>query len=118
MKNVKVVKILYDGVSFDDGSTLESYHSNECCESHYLNFSDLTIKDFDGLEFDLSTDNFFERVEGYGIALKPLNGNPVRVPGYGSNNGNYSSELDLILKKDGKEIKLHDITECQKLEWW
>lgn len=74
---------------------------------------DLTLSDFEGLEFDLTTDDFFERIEGFGIALKPTNGHPVRIPGYGSNNGYYSSKLDLILT-DGKTFtKTYDISECQ-----
>ena len=44
---------------------------------------DLDLSDFDGLEFDLTNDNFFERIKGYGIALKPINGWAVRIPGYG-----------------------------------
>jgi hypothetical protein len=58
----------------------------------------LTIADFEGLEFDISGDDFFERIDGYGIALKSLNGHPVRIPGYGSNNGYYSCDLELVLK--------------------
>jgi len=73
----------------------------------------LTIADFDNLEFDLTTDDFFERIEGYGIALKPLIGHPVRIPGYGSNNGYYSGNLYLVLS-DGKDFnKVFDVTECQ-----
>jgi hypothetical protein len=75
----------------------------------------LTLADFDGLEFDLTSDDFFERIEGYGIALKPVAGHPVRIPGYGSNNGYYSSQLDLVLS-DGKGFsKVFDVSECQKI---
>jgi len=76
----------------------------------------LALADFDGLEFDLTSDGFFERIEDYGIALKPLVGFPVRIPGYGSNNGYYSDQLDLILS-DGKAFsKVFDITECQEVD--
>jgi hypothetical protein len=93
----------------------EGVYIQECCESHYLSLSDLTLDDFKGLEFDLSNDNFFERVKGYGIALKPKNGHPIRIPGYGLNNGYYSSNLNLIISNtDGKGIYIkYDITECQ-----
>jgi len=75
----------------------------------------LTLADFAGLEFDLTSDDFFERIVGYGIALKPIVGFPVRIPGYGSNNGYYSSDLDLVLI-DGKGFsKVFDITECQDI---
>lgn len=104
-----------DSLKFDNGFELYSNHDQSCCESHYLSFSDLSLDDFDGLKFDLSKDNFFERVKGYGIALKPVNGWPVRIPGYGSNNGYYSDNLELILW-DGKNEdskRIFDITECQ-----
>ena len=115
MKNLKVVKIDSESLVFDNGMVLTSHHDQDCCEFHYLSLSDLTLEDFKGLEFDLSNDDFFERVKDYGIALKPNNGHPVRIPGYGSNNGYYSSNLDLIiLNPDGKEtFKKYDISECQ-----
>ena len=116
MKQVKVVKVDSEGIDFDNGARLRSHHDQNCCESHYLDFSDLDLRDFEGLEFDLSGEDFFERLEDYGIALKPLNGHPVRVPGYGSNNGYYSSELILLIStKEGFE-KEFDITECQDYE--
>lgn len=112
MDKVKVVKIDSDSLEFENGISLYSDHEPDCCESHYLSFSDLTLEDFAGLEFDLTSDNFFERIDGYGIALNPVVGHPVRIPGYGSNNGYYSSNLDLVL--DGKDFhKVFDISECQ-----
>ena len=117
MENLKVVKIDSDSLEFDNGMVLFSGHDQDCCEHHYLSLSDLTLDDFKGLEFDLSNDDFFERIEGYGIALKPKNGFPVRIPGYGSNNGYYSTNLALIISNtDGRGVfKQYDITECQ--EW-
>lgn len=109
---MKVIKI-DDALYFDDGTVLSSYHSQSCCENHYLDFSHLTMEDFDGLEFDLTKDDFFERVQDYGIALKPIVGHPVRIPGYGSNNGYYSDNLSLTL--DGTIKKEYDITECQEV---
>lgn len=69
----------------------------------------------EGLEFDLNNDNFFEKVEGYGIRLIPKNGFPVSVPGYGYNNGHYTTNLTLIIAKKYIE-KEYDITECQDIE--
>ena len=116
MKNLKVIKVDSDVIYFENGVKLYSDHDQDCCEHHYLSMNDLTIADFDGLEFDLSNDDFFERIEDYGIALKPINGFPVRIPGYGSNNGYYGSNIDLIVT-DGKGIKkVYDISECQEYE--
>jgi hypothetical protein len=115
MENLKVVKIDSDSLEFDNGIILTSDHDQDCCENHYLSLSDLTIEDFNGLVFDLSKDDFYERIKDYGIALKPLNGFPVRIPGYGSNNGYYSSNLSLVIS-DGKGFtKTFDISECQDI---
>lgn len=109
----KVTKVDDESIDFDNGVSLYSNHDTDCCENHYLSMRDLTIADFDGLEFDLAGDIFFERIDGYGIALLPVNGHPVRIPGYGSNNGYYSSHLDLVLS-DGKGFcKVFDISDCQ-----
>ena len=115
MKNLKVVKINSNSLEFDNGMILYSDHEPDCCENHYLSLSDLTLDDFEGLEFDLTNDDFFGRIPDYGIALKPINGYPIRIPGYGENNGYYSSNLALILTNtDGRGIfKEYDITECQ-----
>lgn len=109
----KVSKINSDIIAFDDGHELYSNHDQDCCESHYLWFDDLTLADFEGLDFDLSRDDFFERIDGYGIALKPLNGFPVRIPGYGSNNGYYSSDLSLVLTLPETPTRFFDISDCQ-----
>ena len=116
MEKVKVVKFDSDSITFENGITLYSDHEQSCCETHYLSLSDLTMGDFEGLEFDLSTEDFFERIEGFGIALKPINGHPIRIPGYGSNNGFYSSNLALILTNGKTFEKVFDITECQSID--
>lgn len=117
MENLKVVKTDSDSLEFENGMQLYSNHDQECCENHYLSLSDLTLDDFKELEFDLSNDDFFERIEDYGIALKPKNGHLVRIPGYGSNNGYYSSNLHLIITNTTGQgvFKQYDIRECQ--EW-
>lgn len=111
----KVVLVTSDYLQFDDRSQLYSDHVSDCCERHWLAFNDLSISDFEGLDFDLSGPDFFEKIEGFGIRLVPTNGHPVSVPGYGSNNGYYSSNLTLVLKKEGFRAEF-DISECQEIE--
>ena len=114
MENLKVLKVENDEILFENGVRLYSNHDQDCCESHYLSMDNLTIEDFEGLEFDLTNDNFFKRIEDYGIELVPIKGHSVKIPGYASNNGYYSNQLDLILT-DGKDFtKEYDITECQE----
>ena len=110
----KVIKIDMGSICFDNGMELYSYHEQQCCEIHYLGMDDLTMADFEGLEFDLSDSGygFFHRIPGYGIELVPINGYPVRIPGYASNNGYYSANLTLVLS-DGENSREFDIQECQ-----
>ena len=115
MEKLKVVAIDPDSLMFDNGVLLYSAHERDCCEVHYLDFSDLTLEDFDGLEFNLNNDDFFERIDGYGITLNPTNGFPVRIPGYGRNNGYYTSNLTLVLTDYSEFKKVYDISECQNI---
>ena len=118
MNKLKVTAVTANEILFENGIKLYSDHNQDCCESHYLDLTHISISDFKGLEFDLSNDDFFERIEDYGIALKPINRFPVRIPGYGSNNGWYSSNLSLVLT-DGKDFtKIFDIAECQNINWY
>ncbi len=110
----KVTNITKDFIHFDDGSTLSSDHCQDCCENHYLDFKQLDIEDFRGLEFDLSTDNFFEKVKGFGIRLIPVHGHPIPVPGYGYNNGYYSSDLEFVINHQGNARSI-DISDCQDI---
>jgi hypothetical protein len=112
MNNLTVVKVDSESIDFNNGVVLFSEHDQDCCEIHYLSFDDLTIADFEGLEFDLTSENFFRRIDGYGIELVPIKGHSVKVPGYSSNNGYYSNELTLVVAGNGFR-KTFDITECQ-----
>ncbi len=111
---VKIVQINSDKIIFSDNSKLYSEHDQDCCESHYLSFNDLDFEELKSLEFNLE-DVFFNRINDYGIELLPINGFPVRIPGYGSNNGYYSSGLTLVLENQDGGKKTFDISECQ--EW-
>lgn len=113
MNKLKVINVDSYSIEFENGIMLYSDHSNDCCENHYLSMSDLTIEDFKDLEFDLTNDNFFNRIEGYGIELIPINGHTVKIPGYAYNNGYYSSHLDLLITDNAHFKKVFDITECQ-----
>lgn len=114
MEKLKVVKLTQEEIEFENGVKLSSYHPSDCCESHELYIKDLTMQDFEGLEFDLTNDNFFKRIPNYGIELIPLQGHSVKIAGHGYNNGYYSDHLDLVLS-DGKGFKKEfDITECQE----
>jgi len=105
-------------IKFSNGYILSTNHESDCCEIHYWSLSDLTIEDFNGLLFDLSSDNFFERVEGYGVKLIPTNGFPISIPAYGYNNGYYSDNLSLVIMDSNyNTIKEFEISECQSNQY-
>lgn len=115
MKCLKVVSVQSEKIIFEGGIELYSDHTPDCCEYHELTLSDLTIEDFEGLEFDLSSDSFFKRIPDYGIELIPIKGHSVKIPGHGSNNGYYSDQLDLVI--EGKDFtRTYDITDCQEID--
>jgi hypothetical protein len=116
MNGIKIIKMDSDSLVFDNGVEISSYHENDCCEHHWLSFEDLTLEDFDGLEFNLENDDFLKKIEGYGVELVPLKGHSVKVPGYGSNNGYYSTNLDLTISNAGEFSRNIDITDCQTID--
>ncbi len=110
----KVICVTATSILFDCGIKMLSQHNQDCCEEHFLFFGDLTLQDFYRLEFDLTGEDFFRRIPGYGIELMPLTGWSVRIPGYGFNNGYYSSAIDLVLERENGEIYAeYDVSECQ-----
>jgi hypothetical protein len=102
-----------EAILFSDGYILGSHHDADCCESHYLEFTNINLDIFKGLKFDLSNENFFKRIPEYGIELIPINGHSIKIPGYGYNNGYYSSNIDLIVIKDKEIINMYDVSDCQ-----
>lgn len=101
---------------------ISGYHCQSCCEEHYLDFSGIEELVEDGMLFCVDTENpesFFCRVEDFGIRLLPTNSHPVSVPGYGSNNGYYSSDLYLTVEdlRFHKEVLRVDVSECQDINW-
>lgn len=108
-----IVDINNDEIVFDSGYVMRSDHHSDCCESHWLDFSQVSMDDVDGLLFDLDSDTFFERVPDAGIRLIPTNGLPVFIPGYADNNGFYSDNLYLVIDKNGIHAEW-DVRECQQ----
>lgn len=112
----KIVKLSPETIVFDDESIIYSVHEQDCCESHYIDPTGLNLSEIMDLEFDLSKplETLIERVEGYGIRLKPVNNFPLSIPAYGINNGYYGTNIKLILQTKDK-YEIIDITECQEI---
>lgn len=80
-----------------------------------MDTENLELSDFDGLEFDLTKKETIELIDGFGIALHPIEGYPVRIPCYGSNNGYYSSDLTICVSDKNGTLFAHDATDCQEI---
>ena len=102
---MKVISI-DEKIVFDDGSTIEDFHEQDCCEYVYADFSQLADTNIMDREFD---DIRIEGVKDSGFRI-----NGYFVPCYNNQNGFYSSRLSLIIKKAGKPKKEIDISDFVK----
>lgn len=122
---MKIVKIEEERIEFDDGTVMESYHEQDCCEWHWAELGILAnynlnpktgetinIKD---IEFPDNIDKSVKLIPGEGFNLVAKDGSKYFVPCYASNNGYYSTNLKLLIRggkfKKNKSINLE---ECQK----
>lgn len=113
----RIINLSGDTIKFDDGHTIYTKHDQDCGEIHEIDTSGIDLSEVKDMEFDLSLpfDKLVEKVESYGIRLKSINSHPLNIPAYGYNNGYYSTDIDLILNKDGVTIWSVDISECQNI---
>lgn len=128
LSNMKIVEIDDDHLAFDNGCILTSDHEQDCCESHWLDFSVMsgynvgtatgkTINIYEQV-FDFSNGVTFKEVEDMGILLTDTEGNNYLVNGYGENNGYYGTNIDLVLYDENyKTIFEYDVSNCQKIDW-
>lgn len=127
VSNIKEIGNEY--IEFHNGMILRSAHEIDCCEYHYLDMSVMSMYNIDNQtgetiniyerEFDFSNGIPFEKVEGMGIKLIDTTGNKYLINGYGSNNGYYNSDIELVLcyhdEDDGTEVAIYDedVSNCQ-----
>lgn len=124
---MRITEIGDESLTFDNGCVLMSVHEQDCCEWHWLDFSvmktynvsTVTGKTIDiyQQEFDFTNGVPFDRVEDLGILLYDSEGNKYLIPGHGSNNGYYSTDIELVyVNEDGYRIFEYDVSECQKID--
>lgn len=124
---MKIIKITPNYVEFDNGSIIESDHNNDCCESHYVDFTSLLHQGAENADFprnllDLvvkkSYENENESKYDYEswqsfIDIKDKKGHKYTLTIYNSNNGYYGTDVRLILTN--KWVKgYQEIYEVQK----
>lgn len=122
MKKLTIKSVTDESIIFNDGSYLQSSHEQDCCEHHYLDFSNEDVKSLKELEFPVDENDHLDascisEIEDYGIEIKPLNNHPLRIPGYGYNNGYYSSNLLLEYRSKKHELLFSlDVSDCQIID--
>lgn len=120
---MKIKQINDREIIFDNGYILDSFHDRDCCEDVYADFEILktynvstktgktiNIKD---IEFEEYIEKIMEKVEDAGFNLISKIGEKFFVPCYNDNNGYYSNEIILRLKKGEITVSI-DITGCTK----
>lgn len=83
----KVKKIDSDGILFDNGAMISDYHEQDCCESVYCDFEQADDLFRNAI---FTGEPIIEGVEESGIKI-----NGYFIPCYNSQNGYYSSALEL-----------------------
>lgn len=108
------IKTIESGIiTFDNGSTLEYEHRQDCCEEVYANFEHLKLyKDILNIEFK---DNLIERISlanNHGFFIIGYLNDIVKifVPCYNVQNGYYNDELTLIFTDNEGNKKTLDLT--------
>ncbi len=106
---MKIISITDKEINFDNGYILQYYHEQDCCENVYADFpvlrnynvSTVTGKSIDirEIDFEENLDNLIQGIEGQGFNMVSKIEEKFFVPCYNEQNGYYSSNLKLILKK-------------------
>lgn len=122
---MKIKKIEYGMIEFDNGNILADHHQQDCCEHVYADFENLQVltkigsnsMSSEDLEFDENLFANIELMEGVGFKIKDKNGIELFVSCYDIQNGYYSSDLELVYTKNVNGIKIKekiDITNYSK----
>lgn len=120
----RIKEVTEDGIFFENGLKLISYHAQDCCENVYADWEYIkeeirTYEKFDEI--------LIEKVENAGFRIQFKTRNIYDyyyfIPCFNEQNGYYSNELMLFLVKNdyvpkrwgganGEEIEVIDITQC------
>jgi len=103
---MRVIAITEDGITFDDGTEVKHYHCQDCCENVYADWN--ALKDSGILDKELN------KVEIEGIKDSGIRINKHFVPCYNSQNGYYSSALEIHITHPGEGVAQIDISEFVK----
>lgn len=121
---MKIKEIIEDYIVFDNGYELRAYHKQDCCENVYADFEILkdynvstktgkTIK-IQEIDFEETLEQLIQGIDGQGFNMISKIGEKFFVPCYNSQNGYYSSDLELILCKSENLREVLDISDFVK----
>lgn len=96
---MKIVKVDFGAIEFDNGNTITFDHDQDCCETNYADFEQLEerARDIEFVEYLK-----FEEVEGYGFRFGNGGNEMFFIPCYSEQNGYYSSDVDIYY--DGEHV--------------
>ena len=106
---MKIIEIKENKIIFDNEYELESYHEQDCCEDVYADFE--VLKDYNvstktgktinikDIDFEEHLEYLIQGIENEGFNMISKIGEKFFIPCYNFQNGYYSSELELILKR-------------------
>lgn len=101
---MKITQITEQGLLFDNGTTIKDIHEQDCCEHVYADWKQLG--DTDVFQHEFSEELSIECIDDSGFRI-----DGYFVPCYNSQNGWYSSELELHITLKNGYKKIIDISE-------
>lgn len=115
---MKIKKIAYDCITFDNKKEMTFHHEQDCCEHNYADFPilktyNLSVKtgkqiNIYDIDFpDTLAELFGGGVKDGGFNIKSKKGDLFFIPCYSDQNGYYTTELFITLKNDWEEETLN-----------
>ncbi|MCK9371112.1 hypothetical protein M0R04_14465 [Candidatus Dojkabacteria bacterium] len=96
---MKIITINNEGIVFDNGTTIQNVHDQDCCESVYADWEQLKDTGIMNREF--------EKIDIKGVKDSGFILNGYFVPCYNNQNGYYGSDLGLTISYvDGKSEEI------------
>ena len=94
---MRITRVTEEAIIFNNGNKITYFHSPDCCEHNYADFSVLNPNVINyNYDFDENLD--FQIVEGMGFKFGS-NGHWIFIPCYSEQNGYYSHEVGIYYSK-------------------
>lgn len=90
---MRIERVTERAIIFDNGNEITYEHEPDCCEYNYADFSNLN-SNVVNYDYDFNEDLKFEQIPEMGFRFGS-NGRWIFIPCYSSQNGYYSSDVDI-----------------------